>query len=82
MSAQHKLLITDDDKFIQGMLKRFLSETYDIRSAFNGSECISQAAEWQPDIILLDVEMPQQNGYEVCEALKSDDKTKKIPVVF
>lgn len=82
MGAQGKVLITDDEKFIQKMLTKSLSDEYEIRSAFNGEECLSIATEWQPEIILLDVEMPGQNGYEVCEVLKRTEATQDIPVVF
>lgn len=82
MNTQSKVLITDDDKFVRGMLTRFLKDEYDIRTAENGLECMGLASQWQPDIILLDVEMPDQNGYEVCEQLKGLNDTNNIPVVF
>lgn len=76
MGLQTKALITDDDKFIRGMLTRFLKGDYDIRTAQSGVECLGEAQQWQPDIILLDVEMPKQNGYEVCEQLKTTEETQ------
>lgn len=81
MSAE-KVLIVDDDNFVQKVLAKALLERYETRSAANGNDGSEVAREWQPDVILLDVEMPGRNGYEVCDQLKRDEATRDIPVVF
>jgi len=78
-----KLLIIDDSPVNVLLLKKyFCKRGYDIISSDNGDNGIKLAIEEQPDIILLDVMMPQKNGYDVCEELKGDSRTKKIPVFF
>ena len=77
-----KVLIVDDERFIRKRLENALMSHYETRTAADGSECMEIAKSWMPDLILLDVEMPGQNGYEVCDTLKGDEETKAIPVVF
>ncbi len=77
------ILAIDDDKFIQKVITRSLqSETISVRTADDGESGIAEATQRVPDIILLDVEMPGINGYEVCDRLRSLDATKDIPIVF
>ncbi|BCD96446.1 response regulator [Marinagarivorans cellulosilyticus] len=78
----NRVLIIDDDRFTQNVLRKYLCKTYDTRTADNGAMGIKVANSWPPDIILLDVEMPGQNGYEVCDELKRQETTSNIPVVF
>lgn len=77
-----RVLIIDDDRFVRKVLHRSLEGLYDIRLCGSGAEGIEVAQEWQPNVILLDVEMPGQNGYEVCDQLKQVEVTRYIPVVF
>ena len=77
------ILAIDDDKFIQKVIiKSLQSETISVRTANDGEAGIAEATQRVPDIILLDVEMPGINGYEVCDRLRSIDATKEIPIVF
>ena len=78
----NRVLIIDDDRFTQNVLRKYLCKTYDTRTADNGAMGIKVANSWSPDIILLDVEMPGQNGYEICDELKRQETTSNIPVVF
>ena len=83
MEQATKILVVDDDKFIQKIVDRTLSaEGFEVLIASDGAAGVECAIEHTPDIIVLDVEMPNMNGYEACEKLKSDDRTKEIPVVF
>jgi len=78
-----KILVIDDDKFIHKVIKRSLEPIgFDVRYAFNGHSGIEATLEDKPDIILLDVEMPGANGYEVCEHLKNLPDVKHIVIVF
>lgn len=84
-SKQEKLqsvLIIDDDKFIQKFISKTLSENYLSICASDGQSGIMAARENLPEIILLDVEMPGMNGYEVCDVLKQDINTSNIPIIF
>lgn len=76
------ILVVDDSPENASLLEAILSSEYTIRIASLGSEAIKIARETLPDLILLDIMMPDMNGYDVCIALKSDSATKSIPVIF
>ncbi len=86
MSAQQerfKILFVDDLPTNIKILVEVLKEDYDVICADNGPEALELAEKGpQPDLILLDIMMPNMNGYEVCERLKANDKTSDIPVMF
>src|SRR5580658_8907313 len=77
------ILVVDDLpanlQVLAGMLK---DRGYKVRPVPSGKLALLAARRDPPDLILLDVNMPQMNGYEVCEQLKADDKLKGIPVIF
>lgn len=64
------------------LLRAYLDETYEVISATSGKEALELIEEDIPDTILLDVMMPEMNGYQVCEVIKSDSKTRFIPVIM
>jgi len=80
---QQRILIIDDTpeniKYMQKILK---DQNYDVRVAPNGRLGLKAASTEPPDIILLDVMMPDMNGYEVCEKLKANEMTHDTPVIF
>jgi len=77
------ILIVDDTpanlQVLAGMLK---DRKYKVRPVPNGTLALQAAQREPPDLILLDINMPEMNGYEVCEKLKADDWLKGIPVIF
>ena len=78
-----KILIVEDDPLISRMYqKMFTFEKFEVAIAENGLEGMEKAAQQKPDVILLDVMMPELNGLEVLEKLKSEPETKKIPVIM
>jgi len=77
-----KLLIVDDAPENLRMLYQTLKNDYKLFSASNGKEALSLAESVAPDLILLDVMMPEMDGFEVCSCLKRDDTLKDIPVLF
>jgi len=83
-SSQRKLiLIVDDTPTNLGVISGALGDTYRTKVATNGQKALALAsAEEKPDLILLDVMMPEMDGYEVCSRLKADMATQGIPVIF
>lgn len=78
-----KLLIVDDQvENLQLLVDIFKNVGYEITAARNGEEALTIARKIIPDLILLDINMPNLNGYEVCEALKEDFRTKDISIIF
>ena len=78
-----KILIVDDEPFLREIIEAQLKrEGYEIIQATNGAEGLEKAKQENPDLEILDVVLPKMNGYEVCAALKSDDKYSKIPVIL
>jgi diguanylate cyclase (GGDEF)-like protein len=76
------ILIVDDAPSNIEILNGILDSDYEILFATNGKDALEVAQEHMPDLILLDVVMPEMDGYEVCTRLKTDIKTREIPVIF
>jgi PAS domain S-box-containing protein len=77
------ILVIDDTPENLNLLSAMLTEQgYKVRSVTKGSTGLRGANAVPPDLILLDVNMPEMNGYEVCEHLKASDRTREIPVIF
>jgi DNA-binding response OmpR family regulator len=80
---QRKILIVDDSAFEQRVLVDLLSELpYKVSVAFNGLQGYQLALAQHPDLILLDVRMPNMDGYTACRLLKANPATQDIPVIF
>jgi len=82
MNKKETILIVDDIETNIDILNEILSYRYDIMVALNGWDAIDLAIEKLPDLILLDIMMPNIDGYEVCKTLKCNHKTSHIPIVF
>ncbi|MGB2627277.1 MAG: SpoIIE family protein phosphatase [Candidatus Acidiferrum sp.] len=81
--SQKTILIVDDTPINLGVISGALKETYKTKVATNGEKALAIAnGEDKPDLILLDVMMPEMDGYEVCRRLKANPDTKEIPVIF
>lgn len=76
------ILIVDDVPLNVQIINEILKDDYRILFALRGQDAINIAKNDKPDIILLDIMMPEMSGYEVCQVLKSDDETKDIPIIF
>ena len=77
------VLIVDDMAANIAILSDLLQSYYKIKIAKNGQKALEIAhSDEKPDLILLDIEMPQMSGYDVCKELKSSSDTRGIPVIF
>ena len=78
-----RVLVVEDEQDVTELLRYNLSkEGYEVTAAPTGAEAVKMARELLPDVILLDVMIPQLNGWEVCRRLKSEGETKGIPVIM
>ena len=83
MPESVKILIADDESTIRDLVRRILEDRgYVVLQAADGEEALSLAASGEPDLILLDANMPKLSGFEVCERLRSEPGTQDIPVVM
>ncbi len=77
------ILIVDDTpdniRFLSTML---LEQGYNVRKAINGKMALTAVKTVLPNLILLDINMPEMSGYEVCEQIKKDDQTRSVPIIF
>jgi two-component system sensor histidine kinase/response regulator len=81
--AAPKILVVDDQPINVQLLRRKLErEGIEVFAAHNGLEALKEVADKRPDLILLDVMMPDMDGIEVCQRLQADEETKSIPVIF
>lgn len=82
-SPKANILIVDDIPNNLRLLSIMLTEQgYEVGKALNGQMALRSAQAEPPDLILLDIQMPEMNGYKVCEYLKKDERTQRIPVIF
>jgi diguanylate cyclase (GGDEF)-like protein len=79
---KNTLLIVDDEKMNLKVLTHILGGDYIIYTATNGTGAIERAREYKPDLILLDILMPEMDGYETNYIIKKDETTQNIPVIF
>ena len=79
----NKVLVVDDEREIRDLLRTSLSaEGYEIVVASNGDEAVGLAKTGNPQVILLDIEMPGIDGIETCKRLEADEKTRLIPIIM
>ena len=79
---KQKILIADDERFNLNILVDILKPDYKVIVAKDGKQALKRAESNPPDLILLDIMMPEMDGYEVCKNLKENEQTKDIPVIF
>jgi DNA-binding response OmpR family regulator len=78
-----RVLVVDDEREIRDLLKiSLLAEGYEVVVASNGEEAIRLAKTGNPQVILLDIEMPGIDGIETCKRLEADEKTRLIPIIM
>jgi diguanylate cyclase (GGDEF)-like protein len=76
------ILLVDDDLMVVRVLNRILTDFSPLRFASTGRAALKLARESTPDLVLLDVDMPEYSGFEVCKAFKSDPALAEVPIIF
>ncbi len=83
MSVLKKILVVDDDPYILMSLEFLMKKNgYDVMVARNGTEALEIVEKQLPDVVLLDIMMPDVDGYEICKHIKASKKLKDAKVVF
>lgn len=82
MQDKQKVFIVEDETFNISILVDILKPKYHLSVAKDGASALIKIGRTMPDIVLLDVMLPGMDGYSVCERLKSDEKTRSIPIIF
>ena len=81
--AKGRILVVDDEIYIVHILDFSLGmEGYEVLTALDGEQALEKARAEKPDLVVLDIMMPKLDGYETCRLIKSDPKTKNIPVIL
>ena len=79
----NKILVVEDEVNTSDLLRRYFEIVgYDVINAHTGKEAINMAQRHKPEVIILDIMLPDMDGYEVCKRLRTDSKTDRIPIVF
>lgn len=83
VKESYKILVVDDrPDNVYYLQSRLQIENFQVITAFSGKEGIEKAKSLKPDLILLDIMMPEMDGYEVCKILTNDEETKDIPIIL
>jgi DNA-binding response OmpR family regulator len=83
MRHDSTILIVDDEAVMRDTLEGLLlAQNYNLALAGNGAEALAKAAELTPDLILLDVMMPDMDGFEVCQRLRTDPLLAEVPIIM
>jgi CheY-like chemotaxis protein len=77
-----QVLIVDDDEDFLAIMTRWLKNAYDVEGLQSGEEALDYLVVEQPDLVLLDYEMPEMDGYEVMERIQKNPVTARIPIIF
>ncbi len=82
LEPKNILIVDDKLENLQVLESTLTQQGYEVRKAINGSMALMGAIAEPPDLVLLDIRMPDMDGYEVCQQLKANPQTESIPVVF
>lgn len=76
------LIVDDNPQNLQLMGSMIYDKSYNVSISSSGENALESISQQSPDLILLDIQMPEMDGFEVCKLLKSNPKTKEIPIIF
>lgn len=79
---EHNILLVDDDPGLIRVMARMLAGLGQFRFATSGEAALQQARDWQPDLMVLDAELPGLSGFQVCETMKADPVLRDVPIIF
>lgn len=82
MEGRRKVLVIDDEPDLVEMIRMALERMFEVTTAFNGKEGVAKARKERPDVIVLDVMMPEKDGFTACRELKEDPSTASIPIII
>ncbi len=83
MAGKKKILVVDDEPDFVAIVRKYLEkEGFEVDVAYDGLEGLTKVRQSPPDAIVLDVMMPEKDGYAVCQELKQSDQYKNIPIVL
>lgn len=83
MAGKKKILVVDDEPDFVAIVRKYLEkEGFEVDVAYDGVEGLNKVRQSPPDAIVLDVMMPEKDGYAVCQELKQSDQYKNIPIVL
>ncbi len=82
MEGRKKVLIIDDEPDMVEMISMALDREFEVLTAYNGKEGVSKAQSAKPDAIVLDIMMPEKDGFTACRELKADPRTASIPIII
>jgi two-component system alkaline phosphatase synthesis response regulator PhoP len=82
MMGKKILLVDDDADFVEAIKLILESKSYDVILAYDGKEGLKKVQTEEPNLIILDVMMPEMDGYQVCAKLKADPKYRQIPILL
>ena len=77
-----KILVIDDEPHIVDLIKLTLQNEYEIIEAYTSREAMSKLKSENPDLILMDIMMPGEEGYQLCERIRKSKKNQDIPIIF
>lgn len=79
----YRITVIDDDAMMQGVLRQILTHGgYEVLLCSDGEKGLADVAADRPDLVLLDINLPDMDGHEVCRRLKADERVRHIPVVM
>ncbi len=77
------ILVVEDEEITSDLLRRYFNMVgYDVVNALTGKDAIQKAVDSKPTVIILDIMLPDMDGYEICKRLRSDERTDQIPIIF
>jgi len=80
--TRHRILIIDDEPVVRQTLERALSPDYDVMTLSSTHDLDETVRQFPPDLIILDVRMPDENGIEVCDRIRRDRRFDVVPIIF
>jgi DNA-binding response OmpR family regulator len=80
MAGERVLIVEDDPTMLRGLKDNFTHEGYEVRTAADGAAGLESALDWSPELIILDVMLPEMNGYEICRLIRDEDI--EVPIIM